>query len=113
MRGKSPAIVHLLQPVFATVRSEVFQMSQTFSLVCHETKKRIWIGQGWGKMDVFYSGEPNTLAALGSFLREHQDKPLVLVCDDKHEEIWDYLDVLEDRPIGHPPTHAKAPPGGV
>lgn len=70
-------------------------MSQTYSLVCHETRKRIWVGQGWGKMSVFYSGEPETMEALGMFLREHEGIPLVLLCNDIHEDVLDYEDVQE------------------
>lgn len=74
-------------------------MSQTYSLVCHETKRRIWIGQGWGQMSVFYSGEADTMKALGNFLRTHEGKPLVLLCDDSHESIFDYLEEPQDDEV--------------
>lgn len=65
-------------------------MSQTFSLICDETEKRVWIGQGWGQMDVFYTGEPHTMESLKRFLNEHIDKPIRFLCDDKNDRIFDY-----------------------
>ena len=65
-------------------------MSQTFSLVCHETQKRVWVGQGWGEMTVFYSGDSGTMDALGSFLQHHEGKQLVVLCDDKNDYILEY-----------------------
>ena len=67
-------------------------MSETFSLVCHETKKRIWIGQGWGKMSSFYTGEPDVMARLHQFLNAHIGKPLVLVCNDRNDYVNEYDD---------------------
>lgn len=65
-------------------------MSQTYSLVCHETRKRVWIGQGWGTMEAFYSGNLNMMEALREFLCDHEGKPLVFVCDDRHDEVFEY-----------------------
>jgi hypothetical protein len=65
-------------------------MSQTFSLVCHETKKCVWVGQGHGSMTVFYSGESQTMEDLGQFLREHEGKPLFLLCDDENDMFCEY-----------------------
>lgn len=62
-------------------------MSQTFSLTCDETKQKIWVGQGWGLMTNFYSGEPETMRRLGEFLRTHEGKPIKLLCDDKTEDM--------------------------
>jgi len=65
-------------------------MSQTFSITCPETKTKVWIGQGFGQMTTFYSREPETMARLGDFLRKHEGKALVLLCDDTHEMLCDY-----------------------
>lgn len=65
-------------------------MSQTFSIVCHETKKRIWIGQGWGEMTILYYGVHSTMENLKRFLNDHIDKQLVFLCNDKNNEIYDY-----------------------
>lgn len=57
-------------------------MSQTFSLVCRETKCRVWLGQGWGKMETLYSGKQLTMEALKQFLNDHIGKQLEFVCDE-------------------------------
>jgi hypothetical protein len=68
-------------------------MSQTFSLVCHETKKRVWVGQGLNKMTVFYSGKQETMEKLKKFLQDHYEKDIVLLCDDTNDDIMDYEEV--------------------
>jgi len=65
-------------------------MSQTFYLVCHETKKRIWIGQGWGEMTVLYNNESKTMENLKQFLNDHIWKPLEFVCSDATDKICGY-----------------------
>ena len=65
-------------------------MSETFSLACHETKLRVWIGQGWGQMTSFYTGEPGTMERLRQFLNAHLNKPLVFVCNDRDETVHAY-----------------------
>lgn len=65
-------------------------MSKTFSLICEETKKRIWVGQGHGSMLSFYSGDPKVMATLTKFLNDHQGKNLKFVCDDTNDYIFDY-----------------------
>jgi hypothetical protein len=65
-------------------------MAQTFSLVCEETRKKIWVGQGTGKMTSFYTGEPRIMERLGIFLREHEGKTLRLLCDDWNAMLLDY-----------------------
>ena len=67
-------------------------MSQTYSLVCHETQQRVWVGQGWGKMESFYSGDPETMKRLGTFLAAHEGHTLVLLCNDTNEFVFDYRD---------------------
>ena len=62
-------------------------MSQTFSLVCEETKQKVWVGQGWGEMTVFYSGDPRTMEQLGKFLRDHEGMALRLLCEDTHDDM--------------------------
>lgn len=66
-------------------------MSNSFILVCHETRQRLWIGQGADMMTVFYSGEPDTMALLGEFLSETQGKALCLLnCSGIGDEVLDY-----------------------
>lgn len=68
-------------------------MSTGFYLVCHETKRHLWVGQGHeGEMTTFYSGEPDTMRLLGSFLRSRFKKPLVLL--DEHD-VFEWEDYLE------------------
>lgn len=58
-------------------------MSQTFSLVCHEKRKRVWIGQGAnGVMSSFYSGNSSTMTALHRFLADTAGSPIELICDN-------------------------------
>lgn len=67
-------------------------MSATFALVCHETQKRVWIGQGIGNMSNFYWAMPSVMNALAEFLRDHKDLPLFFVCQDHHDEVFAYED---------------------
>lgn len=68
-------------------------MSQTFSLVCRETKQVIWVGQGHeGKMTNFYTGNPRVMDRLGDFLRATAGKNIVLVCNDLDSDHYDYED---------------------
>jgi|688.fasta_scaffold311085_2 hypothetical protein len=69
-------------------------MSQTFSLVCHEKRKRVWIGQGSnGLMSSFYSGDPAAMAALHRFILETAGLPIELFCNDwAPDEFWEYDD---------------------
>jgi hypothetical protein len=52
----------------------------------------VWIGQGWGSMTSFYTGEPETMKVLQQFLNDHIDKPLMFLCDDENEYPGDYED---------------------
>jgi hypothetical protein len=61
-------------------------MSQTHSIVCHETKEMLWIGQGTGGMSCFYSGEPHTMEALRWFLAKNREHALNMVCCDTDED---------------------------
>ena len=63
-------------------------MSQTFSLICLETKERLWIGQGWGAMETLYR-TPAHVARLMHFLNTHRDLTLRFVCDDLSDYIYD------------------------
>lgn len=65
-------------------------MSYTFRLVCKETGKSIWIGQGRSSdiMSVFYSDQPETMRNLARFLRDHYGKALVLDDDGRGEYDW-------------------------
>lgn len=73
-------------------------MSQTFYLICHETKKMIWIGQGGKEMRIFYSGVPATMIALKRFLNDHRGKQL---CFEREEWIneCDYEDYSDPCPV--------------
>jgi hypothetical protein len=62
------------------------KMSQTFSIVCHETKRRVWVGQGWGKMQALYSDDKEAMANLRAFLNDHIGRPLEFVCDDRQSD---------------------------
>lgn len=76
-------------------------MSQTFSLVCHETKQALWIGQGHGgALEVLYSGEPKTMLQLRAFLQATRGKPLFLQCDDTEAtESYQELDSMSPEDI--------------
>lgn len=65
-------------------------MSQTYSLVCHETRQSLWVGQGRGTMTTFYSGEASTMDRLGRFLAATQGKPLMLLCTDEGGDWIEY-----------------------
>ena len=63
-------------------------MSQTFRIVCHETQQQLWIGQGWGEMTTFYTGEQITMDRLRRFLVATKGKPLFLMCTDTDDGEW-------------------------
>jgi hypothetical protein len=65
-------------------------MFHTFSLVCHETRTRIWLGQGWDTMTCFFGGDEQIQQDLRRFLVDHMEKPLRLVCDDPDAEMLKY-----------------------
>lgn len=69
-------------------------MSVTYSLVCHETKQRCWIGQG-ADLRIFYSDEPETMERLGRFLQATIGKNLVVMCDDI-EDFYPGYESFED-----------------
>lgn len=60
-------------------------MSTSYLLACKEVKMSVWVGQGFGGMETFYSGEPDTMEALGVFLNATRGKALVLT---SHHEEW-------------------------
>lgn len=62
-------------------------MSKTFELVCHETRQRMWIGQGQKGMTHLYSG-PGQLKLLADFLEVTRGKPLVVMCTDTEGDDW-------------------------
>lgn len=76
-------------------------MSQTFSIVCHETKQKIWIGQGnGGRMTVFYSSMPDVMDRLARFLSAMKGKPLVLICNDTDGDVADHYEEFDDDEDG-------------
>lgn len=76
-------------------------MSKTFSLVCHETKQMIWVGQGSDTMTNFYGGQPGVMKRLGRFLEATRGKALTLICNDT-EGVWleDYEEFEDPDPDG-------------
>jgi hypothetical protein len=79
-------------------------MSVTYSIVCHETKQRCWIGQG-ADMRTFYSSEPETMERLGRFLQATIGKQLVVLCND----FEDYFPGYEDFEGGDDSPHSAPP----
>lgn len=73
-------------------------MSQTFELVCYETRQKIWIGQGWGTMTSFYYGMPEVMERLRRFLVATKGKNLVLMCTDTDNGDWCDFDEFEEPP---------------
>jgi hypothetical protein len=74
-------------------------MSETFSLVCRETKQMIWVGQGARAMTNFYSGQPEVMRRLGRFLEATRGKELVLLCNDTEgAELIDYEEFEDPEP---------------
>ena len=68
-------------------------MSQTWDLVCDETKQKLWVGQGSGEMRTFYSGEDDVMENLKRFLVETAGKPLRLICSDIDYDCINYTDL--------------------
>ena len=62
-----------------------------FSLICEKTKKQIWIGQGNKSllMKIFFSEDKQIMENLKTFLNEHIDQEIKLVCDE-YEDLTDY-----------------------
>lgn len=80
-------------------------MSANFYIVCEETKYVLWIGQGWAEhgMDCFYSGEEKTMDDFHNFLREHENKNIMLRHEFYvHEEDKKYIDYSTKRLIMEP-----------
>lgn len=73
-------------------------MSQTFEIVCHETRQKIWVGQGWAEMTNFYSAEPVTMERLRRFLVATKGKPLVLMCAETDAGDWHDYEDFEEPP---------------
>jgi len=72
-------------------------MSLTFSILCRETNKYLWIGQGHcGEMTNFYTGEPATMERLRRFLNEHKGKHLEFICNDHDEKYGNYDEFRPD-----------------
>lgn len=70
-------------------------MGQTFSLVCHEAKLTVWVGQGReGKMDNFYYGDEKVMRNLSGFLKATQGMPIILLRDE--DDFDDYKEFEAD-----------------
>jgi len=96
-------------------------MSQTWSLVCDETREKIWIGQGTARMSIFYTAHPEIMAELKEFLADHRDKPLRFICDEGNDECLEYKDrtsgntsvktyflVIDDHDNADPQYHLRS-----
>jgi len=68
-------------------------MSDTWSLICDETREKIWVGQGNVSMSIFYSGEKSTMRELAEFLDRNKWKNLRLVSDMLCEDHEDYKEL--------------------
>jgi len=75
-------------------------MSRTFSLVCEETNRRIWIGQSTTATKIGYRTytAEEEITNLNRWLMEHHNKDIRFICDDfdfedsKGVEYWEYED---------------------
>jgi len=61
-------------------------MSRNLHIICEDCKEHLWVGQGAKK---FYSGEPETMKALGEFLFKHENHNLGFHDDDKNPAWYD------------------------
>jgi hypothetical protein len=58
-------------------------MSRTFSLVCEETKQKLWIGQGRSDNPFYlYTGDAEVMKKLSLFFRETIGKNLEVMDDE-------------------------------
>ncbi len=69
-------------------------MSDTFNLVSHASRKRVWIGQGSLSMTNFYAGDSDVMSELKRFLNDTRGEALYFVSDthddDGHFDYEDY-----------------------
>jgi len=71
-------------------------MSSTYSIICRETKQRVWIGQGdRNSMSSFYSGDPKIMSNLAGFLNATIGKSLEFVRNDVNEFVYDFQEFGE------------------
>jgi len=84
-------------------------MSQTYDIACRQCKKALWIGQtsGGEPHGHIYSGVPNTMALLNTFLWAHLGHPLVF-CKDSELDDYDEISTYDKEPQAakypYPPT---------
>jgi len=71
-------------------------MSNSYSLVCHETKVKMWIGQGWKECDVLYVGDKKTIDIFLNFLNDNRGKPLYFIDNNDDESVLEYKDYDDD-----------------
>ena len=67
-------------------------MSQSFVLCCPATHRYVWVGQGWGAMTTFYTGQPHTMLALQDFLNTHAGHPLYFMTSEQMYALPDARD---------------------
>jgi hypothetical protein len=66
-------------------------MSQTYSIICRETKQRVWIGQGDKENIIsYYYGSPVVMENLLGLLNSTIGKKLEAVCNNTNEEVYDF-----------------------
>lgn len=76
-------------------------MSMEFYIVCPETKKKLWIGQGsYNDMKTFYKNA-YYLSVLADFLNSHLGKALFVA--NSEDELIDQLDI-ENFSMERPPS---------
>jgi hypothetical protein len=64
-------------------------MSYLWKMVCHETKKEVFIGQGYREMSNFWTTEKEDMDRFRRFLLAHAGKPLEFVGQDWLDERYD------------------------
>ncbi len=57
-------------------------MSVCYQVNCHDCEETIWVAQGGS---CFYSGDPETMKALGRFLYEHEGHRLSFNDDNQFD----------------------------
>jgi len=68
-------------------------MSRTYSIVCHDCRKRLWAGQGWPKTKPYIYKDEKYIKALEDFLFNHQQHKLEFGDDEYLNGIDDYEEV--------------------
>ncbi len=69
-------------------------MSRTYSIVCEETKQKLWIGQGRaGDPFYLYTGDAEVMKKLSLFLRDTIGKKLEVIDDEGiDDDVIEFMD---------------------